>query len=600
MPLRTALDPRRSLVAGTIWMIVGLAAAFSISASIWVGGLARQIVSQQHVRRLGLEAHALAETVARAVDARQGAIALGADSLADDEDAPALDRDLARMFARLARTDPGEEWLGIANLSGRLVAERADFPRAEPIANQNWFRSGRNGLWLGVIDSGRKAPASVTAAPVAFADLAAPVRNAAGVVVGVIAARLTVPTNPGDPLAVEQALLLDREGRVVAGPSRLLGTRWPGAALDPTPAADRSRLETLANGERVLVMRVPVRLNDRDGSGPWVIQLGESRQRVYERADDLATRIVWVSVCLGGITALVGALGARRLTRRLKRLTRSVSTLGPDTDTALEVPKGEDEVAQLGTAFAGLLADLRRERHELRALGSELERRVAVRSREVERLAEESRYAAVVRERLKIARDLHDTLAHSMMAMLSEIRLLRRFAAHDPSSLGEELARAEQVALDGLHEARDAITQMRVNKVRDMGLGAALSQALEALCDQTGLAFDFENDAEAARLGDERADMAYRMAEEALRNVARHAQASRVRVSLRVVEGNRCVLRIEDDGVGFDPEAHHEGHYGLLGLKEQAQLMEAELRIDSSADRGTAITIAWTTGPETL
>ena len=86
-------------------------------------------------------------------------------------------------------------------------------------------------------------------------------------------------------------------------------------------------------------------------------------------------------------------------------------------------------LAQLGSAFAKILGDLQQER-------SELERRVAVRTREVERLAEESRYAAIVRERLNIARDLHDTLAHSMMAILSEIRFLRRLQSRDPAAVG--------------------------------------------------------------------------------------------------------------------------------------------------------------------
>ena len=97
------------------------------------------------------------------------------------------------------------------------------------------------------------------------------------------------------------------------------------------------------------------------------------------------------------------------------------------------MPPGLDEVSQLGAAFAGILDDLRQERRELQSLSSELERRVTVRTLEVERFAEESRYSAIVRERLKIARDLHDTLAHSMMAMLSEIRFLRKLQAHDPA-----------------------------------------------------------------------------------------------------------------------------------------------------------------------
>ena len=134
---------------------------------------------------------------------------------------------------------------------------------------------------------------------------------------------------------------------------------------------------------------------------------------------------------------------------------------------------------------------LQLERSKLRTLSAELEQRVSIRTREVERLSEEARYAAVVRERLKIARDLHDTLAHSMMAMLAEVRLLRKLNVHDPGALSDELAHAEQVAHQGLKEARAAITQMRFNAVRDVGLGAALADAIKLFSERTGLAVDF-------------------------------------------------------------------------------------------------------------
>lgn len=87
----------------------------------------------------------------------------------------------------------------------------------------------------------------------------------------------------------------------------------------------------------------------------------------------------------------------------------------------------------------------------------------------MERLAEESRYASIGRERLKIARDLHASLAHSMMALLHEMRLLRRLHTREPQSLGGELAEAEQMAHQGLSEARNAIAQMRDNAVRATG-----------------------------------------------------------------------------------------------------------------------------------
>ncbi len=329
--------------------------------------------------------------------------------------------------------------------------------------------------------------------------------------------------------------------------------------------------------------------NEISESG-WQVQLSEPNERVYQRADAVAIRILWVSLCLGILTASIGILGARHLTRRLKNLALSVTQVGQDETAEIEVPGGVDEVAQLGRAFAKILGDLQEERREL-------ERRVAVRTHEVERLAEESRYAAVVRERLKIARDLHDTLAHSMMAILSEIRLLRRLHARDPAALAGELERAEAVAHQGLGEARGAITQMRVNAVRETGLGPALASAFDKFIDRTGLSGEFSADTEAARFGDERGETLLRMALEALRNIEKHAMATRVVLRLQIVDGMRLELRIEDNGIGFDPNVLLPDHFGIVGLREQAELIGAELRIDSRRNDGTRILVCLPLSP---
>jgi signal transduction histidine kinase len=201
---------------------------------------------------------------------------------------------------------------------------------------------------------------------------------------------------------------------------------------------------------------------------------------------------------------------------------------------------------------------------------------------------------------LNIARDLHDTLAHSMMAILSEIRFLRRLQARDPAAVANELAHAERIAHEGLQEARTAITQMRGNAVRETGLGPALGNAFERFINHTGLAGDFSADPQAARFGDERAETLLRMAQEALRNVERHAQATRVAVRLQTTNGTHLELRIEDNGIGFDPQALRPGHFGLVGLREQAQLIGAELRIDSKPGGGTTIRVSLTLSPITF
>jgi signal transduction histidine kinase len=201
---------------------------------------------------------------------------------------------------------------------------------------------------------------------------------------------------------------------------------------------------------------------------------------------------------------------------------------------------------------------------------------------------------------LQIARDLHDTLAHSMMAMLSEVRLLRKLQTRDPTSLAAELARAEEVAHAGLNEARTAIMQMRTTTVRDTGLGPALAKALERFKDRTGLEVEFAADADAARFADERAEVIFRMMEEALRNIERHARASRVCVALRSADPAQLELEIEDDGVGFDAALSRPGHFGLVGLREQAQLIGAEFKIYSALDAGTKLRLSLRIAPEAL
>jgi signal transduction histidine kinase len=606
------MDPRRSLVAGIIWLVTALAASFAIAASIWAGRVAREIVVQQHVRRLALETDQLASDVGQAVSARLDAV-----RAAGDSELP------AEVFQRLVAAYPELDWIAVTDLSGRVLAADGSFAVGSSVNPAPWFSGGLEGPWIGRIG----APLGGVRTPL-LGDMSAPVKDSSGRIVGVIAAHLNWHWASGDvqrlsdaldPRGSAQTLVLDGDGTVLVGPDAMRNRRWRGVIqgaeppIEPEPAAPASaaaspslgpwrtpRFERLPDGATVLVARAPISIGGQLSAPGWQVQLSEPRDQVYQRANALAVRILWISICLGAATAVAGALGARHLTNRLRRLTRSAAAVGRHETARIEVPSGHDEVAQLAVAFANILDALRQERSELLTLSAELERRVAVRTREVERLAEESRYAAIVRERLKIARDLHDTLAHSMMAMLSEVRLLRKLELHEPGSLREELARAEEVAHEGLNEARTAITQMRVNAVRDTGLGAALGKAFDRFVDRSGLSGEFAADPEAARFGDERAETLFRMAEEAMRNIERHAMATRVVMTLKIIDAAQLRLRIEDDGVGFDPGVPHQGHYGIVGLHEQAQLIGARLDIDSALGRGTQLSVTLRIAPEIL
>ncbi|MDD5404889.1 MAG: histidine kinase [Sulfuricella sp.] len=601
--LPSYLDPRRSLASAVGWLVVVLSLGFAMIAALWLGEMARTSLLRQHGQELALSADQLAAEFDQALALRLQSLRAAAALLRMDLDA-GTPRALRAVLDDLQSAYPEFEWIGLADANGTVVAASDGLLDGGSVAARPAFAQGLKAPWIG--DAHR------------FIDLSAPVRDRRGRAVGVLSAQLGLRwardhvqglvQTQGLHKALPshdsvQALVLDGEGVVLIGPAALQGKRWQGVALDDAALADAAvsnvpDFERLDDGRVVLVARGGPPAGSALHTLGWRVQLVEPADRAYQRANALWRQIGWVSLGLGACAALLGVLLAHRLTRRLTALTRSVQNVGAGKSPRVSPPAGSDEVARLGAAFAEVLDALQHERGELRALSAELEQRVAARTREVERLAEGARYAAVVRERLKIARDLHDTLAHSMMAMLAEVRLLRKLQVHDPAALPDELARAEQTAHQGLKEARAAISQMRFNAVRDIGLGAALADATKLFSERTGLAVDYSSEPRAASFADERAETLFRITEEALRNVERHAMASRVRVKLRDAADGRLELSIADDGVGFDPSASYPGHYGLMGLREQAHLIGAELSIQSKPGEGTSLRLALGMGPD--
>jgi signal transduction histidine kinase len=610
------IDPRRSLIAGAIYLVCVLGIAFSTAAAIWVGGIARENVLEQHVRRLSLETDQLSSDLSEALAARIGAmntarILLGRNELADTT------LELGRSYEELVSAYPQLDWVAIADATGTIVRSNGSLREGSRVDHSQWFVAGLKAPWVGVIegirDPTRRSELTTPSDLSALGDMSIPVQDNNGRLVGVVAAHLSWRRTPDhaprltdetDLPRLTEAYVLNGADVVLIGPARSRGRQWSGVPINgnqntrsPSHSTAYPMFERLADGRRVLVSRAPLNTAHDMASLGLQVLLSEPNERVYQRANAVTKEILWASLAIGAIIALMGALGIRHLTRRLERLALSVASVRRNDTATIEVPDGIDEVSQLGEAFSNLIGDLAQERRELKTLASELERRVAVRTREVERLADESRYAAVVRERLALARALHDTLAHSMMAIISEIRFIRRLQTQDPASVPDELGRAEELAHEGLSEARSAIAQMRATTVREAGLGPALSGEFKKFLDRTGLVGEFRADPTAAQFGDERSEVLLRMTQEALRNIDRHAKAIRVTVTLEILSGTHLVLRIDDDGMGFDPQMPKLGHYGLLGLHEQAELIGADLRIDSNFQMGTKICISLPISP---
>jgi signal transduction histidine kinase len=214
----------------------------------------------------------------------------------------------------------------------------------------------------------------------------------------------------------------------------------------------------------------------------------------------------------------------------------------------------------------------------------------AMLSMQVARLSAESRQAAVVAERNRLARDIHDTLAQGFTGVIVQLQ-----AAEDARSRGltaeadEHLTRAADVARDSLQEARRSVQALRPLALQDRDLTAALSMLFEKMARgakvQTSVsvigtlpAFPADWEENLVRIG-----------QEALTNVLRHADARAFSARL-VFSPTGLDLDLRDDGRGFDPLAKSDG-FGLLGMRERVESMGGTFRIESSTGKGSVVRI---------
>jgi signal transduction histidine kinase len=206
---------------------------------------------------------------------------------------------------------------------------------------------------------------------------------------------------------------------------------------------------------------------------------------------------------------------------------------------------------------------------------------------DIERAHEQARSALVMRERLKIAHDLHDTIVHALVAVVAQLRLVRKLGVHAPERVDAELAQAEAAAREGLERGREALGQVRFQRAGVEGLPAALARAAARFEERTGSAIDLRIAEGLDTIAGERAEILYRIVEEALRNVETHARASVVILSAREVGGELEIV-VSDNGRGFDPTQGHPGHYGLKGMEEQARMIGGRLTMRSRPGEGAA------------
>ena len=195
---------------------------------------------------------------------------------------------------------------------------------------------------------------------------------------------------------------------------------------------------------------------------------------------------------------------------------------------------------------------------------------------------------AVSRERNRMARDLHDTLAHSLSALTVQLEALRTLLTNDPDAARAAVDDVAELARRGLEESRKAIQALRTGPVETLGLVGALREAIQTLQERTGAQASLGTAGEESLLTPEEAQALYRIAEEALSNIERHANAQQVDVRLDC-GADRIDLVIRDDGAGFDPATVDLERYGLTGMRERAAMIGASVEVNSHPGGGTEV-----------
>jgi signal transduction histidine kinase len=232
----------------------------------------------------------------------------------------------------------------------------------------------------------------------------------------------------------------------------------------------------------------------------------------------------------------------------------------------------------VGHMIVELMQEQRQQRHYLTAANE----RLAQYASTLEQLT-------ISRERNRLARELHDILAHTMSGVAIELEGLRAMLRLDPERADTLLSHSLQAIRDGLAETRRALKALRAKPLEDIGLALAVRALAESYASRFG--FDIELEIE-HDLGDYPVAVqqcVYRIAQEAMTNIGNHAQAQHARIVLKR-EHDQLKLTIGDDGCGFDPnDPTAEYQYGLLGMRERAAMIGGCLRVDSQIGKGTLI-----------
>ncbi|MFN8454213.1 MAG: cache domain-containing protein [Anaerolineae bacterium] len=367
------------------------------------------------------------------------------------------------------------------------------------------------------------------------------------------------------------AYLVDRTGRLIYHPnSTLIGKDF----------GEREAVQQLKQGQ--LTGAVTSRVNGQPDTVEgyavvevtgWGLVIGEPWAQVVEPAQNALRPVAIVLVAgLIAVAAFV-SLGVQVVTDPIQNLvvqTRQVAAGDYDAQVSLSKIK---EIRELGTAFNEMVEQIGKYRAGLRQYVADITQ------------TQED-------ERKRIARELHDDTVQSLIAISQRIELIKGIL-DEPGEARSRLGELRTMVTGAIDSVRQFSRDLRPLALEDLGLLAAMQYLVNQLIQQEGIEVHFECEGTPEGLPTDMEVAIYRILQEALNNVKKHAEATEVNVLVQFA-ARQIILMVQDNGRGFDvPEAITDfasrGSFGVMGLQERAQLFGGTVEVESKLNEGTTM-----------
>lgn len=252
---------------------------------------------------------------------------------------------------------------------------------------------------------------------------------------------------------------------------------------------------------------------------------------------------------------------------------------------AVALVAGEQPLGVLGLAFRDTFPLSADQRQAVQIAANQ-----ATLAIQLSQLAGRSRRAAMLEERTRLAREIHDTLAQGLTGIIVHLQAATNRHTTDPGDQAAHIEAALALARHSLTEARRSVQALRPSELAQADLAGALGGLVQQLRAQATVGIDYATRGAPARLTEAVEGDLLRIAQEALANALAHAAATQIRVTLAFERGQLRML-ITDDGRGFAPAAVPEGHFGLVGMRERAQRIGATCGIHSTPGQGCSVSV---------